>query len=755
MVHRSWRHWIRSLSARAGLGVRKTAVHKSVDRRRRCVRPSLEMLEDRTLLSILIQFDYSRDSNNFFGTNPQAQVILQAAADNLTSSLINNLTAIVPGGANTWTAITDDPSNAAQNIEVVNLNVPANTLIVYAGAQNFPSGQLGLGGPGGFQSSGSPAFLTTVATRGQAGADDTPATGFGPWGGSISFAIAPSGGWYFGSDPGQIAGKNDFYSIATHELGHLLGIGTAASWETYVSASNFVGTQSVASFGGAVPLAPDSSHWAQSVLSQGVQPAMTPTLLQGTRKEFTALDFAGLQDIGWLRQVAPPVMEPSATGAAGQFPTGLAVGDFNGDGKIDAAAANYGPTGGNSVSVLLGNGTGGFTGTTLTIPLAAGTNPFGIATGVFNAAGFRDIVTGNFAGQSISYIAGNGDGTFKAPVNLPTMDSAGGTHKIVQVAVGDLNGDSKQDIVAASGDGTYSVFLGTGTGTFNALPSKSALTPIFGVAIANFDFGSGSKPGLVFGAFAANRVAVLAGNGDGTFAGPVFTLVGSNAPVAITPEFIATGDFNQDGKVDVATSNKDANTASVLLGNGNGTFQTATTFPSGATPLGIAAADLNKDNSVDLAVANLGGPTTPSSVAVFYGNGDGAFTRANSFDAGPFPIAVAAGDFHAGAITLDLAVAIFFGSPRDIITVNTATSHPTITNFTPTSGPVNTQVVITGTNFLSVLTVTFNGKKATLFVVNSPTQITAFVPTGASTGPIAVVAAGGVAVSAGSFTVTP
>lgn len=755
MAHRWWRKWLKSLSACAGRGVRKTSVQPCAAPRRHCVRPVLEMLEDRTLLSIQIQFDFSRDTNSFFGTNPQAQSVLQAAADNLTSRIITNLTAIVPGGSNTWTAITDHPSIAGQTLEVSNLNVPANTLIVYTGGQNLSGGTLGRGGPGGFQSAGSSAFLTTVATRGQAGANASPPTGFGPWGGSLTFTITPSGGWYFGTDPGQIAGKNDFYSIATHELGHLLGIGTADSWDTYVSSGTFVGPRSVASMGGPVPLAGGASHWAQSVLSQGMQPAMTPTLLQGTRKDFTPLDFAGLEDIGWQIQAPPPVMTPLATGPAGQFPTGLAVGDFNGDGKLDSAAANYGPTGGNSVTVLFGNGAGGFSSTTLTIPLAAGANPFGIAAGTLTTSGKLDLVTGNFAGQSISYIAGNGDGTFKAPVNLPAMDSAGGTHKIVQIAIGDLNGDAKQDIVATSGDGTYSVFLGNGNGNFNALPAKSALTPIFGAAIVSFDFGSGPKPGLVVGAFAANRVGVLAGNGDGTLAPPVFTLVGSTAPVAITPEFIAAGDFNQDGKIDVATSNKEANTASVLLGNGNGTFQTATTFAVGSTPLGIAAADLNKDGSLDLALANLGGLTTPSSVAVLYGNGNGTFTQAHTFAAGPFPIAVAAGDFQQGSITLDLAVANFFGNPHDTITLAAATSHPTIASFTPTSGPAGTPVIITGTNFLSVLAVTFNGKRATSFVVNSPTQITALAPTGASSGPISVATPGGVAVGAVNFTVTP
>src|SRR5438132_12324471 len=98
----------------------------------------------------------------------------------------------------------------------------------------------------------------------------------------------------------------------------------------------------------------------------------------------------------------------------------------------------------------------------------------------------------------------------------------------------------------------------------------------------------------------------MLGNGDGTFQDePTFFPVGSTGPVAITPEFIAVADFNSDGNADVATSNKDNNTVSVLLGNGDGTFKTVTTYATGTTPLGITVADLNADGKVDVAVACL------------------------------------------------------------------------------------------------------------------------------------------------------
>lgn len=180
---------------------------------------------------------------------------------------------------------------------------------------------LGIGGPGGFSAGGTAAFLNTVRARGQSGAllANDP-TDFGPWGGSITFDTDAA--WYFDPDPLTLEvfpGQNDFYSVAVHELAHLLGIGTAPSWDTFVSGSVFTGTASRAENGGFnVPLSGDTGHWADGTTDRVATPmtlalqetAMDPSLLQGTRKYFTELDYAGLDDLGW--QVAVP--EPGVAG---------------------------------------------------------------------------------------------------------------------------------------------------------------------------------------------------------------------------------------------------------------------------------------------------------------------------------------------------------------------------------------------------------------------------------------------------------
>ena len=145
-----------------------------------------------------------------------------------------------------------------------------------------------------------------MQARGQAGALATPATDFGPWGGSVTFDTTAN--WSFagtGGTPG--AGQYDFLTVALHELGHVLGIGTSSSWFTDVNVSNntFTGPQAEASYGGPVPLdagagdgSPDG-HWADGTLSGGQVTVMNPVIPAGARRLFTALDWAGLEDIGW------------------------------------------------------------------------------------------------------------------------------------------------------------------------------------------------------------------------------------------------------------------------------------------------------------------------------------------------------------------------------------------------------------------------------------------------------------------------
>ncbi|MFA4943886.1 MAG: PEP-CTERM sorting domain-containing protein [Lentisphaeria bacterium] len=236
--------------------------------------------------AIVIDFDYSYDSGGWYTSDVKAA--LNAAAATFTG-FTNSLTAITPGGSNTWTATFMNPSDPyGADVNVDDLSLATNTLKVYVGTFT-DGGSLGVGGNGGHSGSGSSAFINTL-NRG----DATDAT---RWGGSISFNSGMT--WHFDIPTGPGAGENDFYSVAVHELGHVLGFGTTAAWDDLVSGATFTGTASVAAYGGNVPLAGDLAHWQSGLMSGGQETAMDPELTVGTRKGFTALDYAAMSDIGW------------------------------------------------------------------------------------------------------------------------------------------------------------------------------------------------------------------------------------------------------------------------------------------------------------------------------------------------------------------------------------------------------------------------------------------------------------------------
>jgi hypothetical protein len=275
-------------------------------RRAAHVRPSgdvtvaVHALEPRSLFSVAIQFDYSLDAGGFF-TDPARRAVLQSAADSVTARLTDTLAAVTPGNGNSWSIVGTNPSDG-QMFKVTDRSVAADTVVVFAGAYDLAGATLGLGGPTGWSASGTSAWLSTVRTRGESGATTAPLTDFAPTSGSIAFDSPTS--WYFGTTTtGLSIGEYDFFSVAAHELGHVLGVGTSGAWESLASTGKFTGARAAALYGGPVPLDASHSHWADGAMTGTDESALDPSIARGVRKTFTALDYAALDDIGW--DVAP------------------------------------------------------------------------------------------------------------------------------------------------------------------------------------------------------------------------------------------------------------------------------------------------------------------------------------------------------------------------------------------------------------------------------------------------------------------
>jgi hypothetical protein len=294
----------------------------------------------------------------------------------------------------------------------------------------------------------------------------------------------------------------------------------------------------------------------------------------------------------------------------------IAVADVNGDGKPDLVVANLGRPSG-SVGVLLGNGDGTFQ--PAVIYDSGGDFASSVAVADVNGDGKPDLLVANECADSncdgsVGVLLGNGDGTFRAVVTY----SSGGLNAM-SVAIADLNSDGKRDLLVANecasaklcgSTGAVAVLLGNGNGTFQAA-IEYASGGAFPNSLAIADLNGDGKLDVVANNV-SNGVGVLLGNGDGTFQAPVtygpggISIVGHKSGVAVA-------DLNGDGKPDLVVSNacvsdsgcSQGATVGVLLGNGDGTFQAAVTFSSGGFLADwVAVADVSGDDRPDLLVAN-------------------------------------------------------------------------------------------------------------------------------------------------------
>jgi len=342
-----------------------------------------------------------------------------------------------------------------------------------------------------------------------------------------------------------------------------------------------------------------------------------------------------LSGASFAGQFAPVSKYEVATGFSGYS---VSLADFNGDGVLDLATTTEIPD--SRVWIMLGNGDGTFQ----TAKAYVGSNVAivrGVAAGDLNKDGKIDlaVASSDSDGFAVNILLGNGDGTFGAPLAY-----AAGPFPTA-VAVGDFNRDGNADLAVLSSDGGFAkggvaVLLGNGDGSFQRYVSYSAGVNPNSIEIA--DFNGDAIPDIVVGT-TGSVVSVLLGNGDGTFQKAIRDKIGVN------PHYIGVGDFNNDGKVDVITTLENTatqqNKVVIALGKGDGSFQPPITLPVPPKPQATAVADFNLDGFQDIAI---GIPKTPlDGIYFLLGRGNASFTQAGTYATGGLvPTATAVGDLN-------------------------------------------------------------------------------------------------------------
>ncbi|MEG4988302.1 DUF4347 domain-containing protein, partial [Microcoleus sp. BR0-C5] len=318
---------------------------------------------------------------------------------------------------------------------------------------------------------------------------------------------------------------------------------------------------------------------------------------------------------------------------AGLSPKGINVGDFNADTFPDLVVTSQND---DNVSILLGNGTGGF-GTATNF--AVGSSPVSVTSGLFNDDNFPDLAVVN--SSNISILLANGTGGFYVGNDFTVGNTP------LSIAVGNFNADTFLDLAVVNANpqgasGSVSILLGNGAGSFGAATNFNVGAIPGSVVVGNFNADSFAD--LAVANSLSNNVSILLGNGTGGFG------EATNFEVEQGPNSIATGDFNGDTYLDLATVNGGSNSVSILLGNGTGGFGPATTVNAGAGLNSIVVEDFSGDGRLDLAV------TGTSGAAILVGNGSGGFSAPINFAAGTSPTSIISGNFNADTLP-DLAVA--------------------------------------------------------------------------------------------------
>lgn len=424
--------------------------------------------------------------------------------------------------------------------------------------------------------------------------------------------------------------------------------------------------------------------------------------------------------------------------SSGTF-SGIVTADFNHDGHLDLAVSD---SANNTVHVFTGNGTGNFT-QLGTYSTGTGTKPSGIVTADFNHDGNADVATSNAGNSTATILLGSATGALTAQ----TAQAAG--LNPIAIATADVNSDGNPDVIAFDGQNTtltaenaVLVLLGTGTGTLQtAQISNLSDTP--GLVANVADFNRDGKPDLAITQQNNNQVSLLLNNTlptaypDGRSFSSAKAIANGHGNMA---DSIATGDFNKDGRLDIAVSYLEDNVVSVLTNNGAGGFNTAVPYAVGQQPYDVVAGDLNGDGYPDLVAVNTSLNSPTGTVSVLLNNRNGTFAAAATYTVGRLPYQVAISDVNGDGYP-DLAVTNYGANTVSILygsKTGTFTTGPTLTtgtnpygvaigNFSGKSGYGDVAVTCYNTSQLYVFPNQGNGTFGSPFITSTDSNPTSLV----------------------------
>ncbi len=431
-------------------------------------------------------------------------------------------------------------------------------------------------------------------------------------------------------------------------------------------------------------------------------------------------------------------------------PISIASTDFDGDGKPDVVVSDGSQS--NNIQVFSNNSSPGVFSFSqqFNFPLPNGDDPDIVAVADMDGDGKPDIVVSTALSPRL-YVFLNTSTVGAISFANPAIFDQG--MYCQGMTVGDINGDGKPEIVVANvADGNISVYLNNSTignlvfaARMNLVPATGGGVP-YAAVIADFD-GDG-MPDIATANAGGGNASIF--HNTGTPGGALSFATSAEFGTGATPESIAVGDLDGDGKPDLVTGNYGDGTISILHNtstSGSVSFTTGSPIPAGSSPQGVTISDLDGDGKPDVVLTNFG----DADISIYHNNStSGTITLAAqaTYTTDYDPFAIAAVDMDGDGFP-DLSVVAEGASVIDVLH-NQGSASASITSFTPTNGPAGTVVTITGTNLTGATSVTFGGTAAASFTVVSSTKITATVDNG-STGNVTVVTPAGTA-SLGTYT---